>query len=165
MLNIKTFYNMAYRHGQNLYYQRVNDYHIFTNSQLVVAIKAGTNEKLYNELSEGITHRGNFNPTVMVGITEMFEKTYDTEESNINSVYKADKNYTLMDSDDGKITWFASRLLACISKRYKGGKEFVKNTPTPRHETFRIYYKGDKDLFVAILPVCALNNDGVVFRK
>lgn len=111
---------------------------------------------LYNELSEGITHRGNFNPTVMVGITEMFEKTYDTEESNINSVYKADKNYTLIDSDDGKITWFASRLLACISKRYKGGKEFVKNTPTPRHETFRIYYKGDKGLFVAILPVALL---------
>ena len=143
MLNIKTFYNTAYRHRQNLYYQRVNDYHVFTNSQLVICIKDGTNEKLYNELSEGITRRGNFNPTVMVGITEMFEKTYDTEESNINSIYKADNNYTLMDSDVGKITWFASRLLACISKRYKG----------------------DKDLFVAILPVCAVDNDGVVFRK
>lgn len=97
MLNIKTFYNTAYRYNQNLYYQRVNDYHIFTNSQLVVAIKSGTNEKLYNELSEGITHRGNFNPTVMVGITEMFEKTYDTEESNIDSVYKADKITLLWD--------------------------------------------------------------------
>ena len=66
---------------------------------------------------------------------------------------------------DGKITWFASRLLACISKRYKGGKEVVKNTPTIKHETFRVYYKGDDELFVAILPVCALNNDAVVFRK
>lgn len=70
-----------------------------------------------------------------------------------------------MDSDDGKITWFASRLLACISKRYKGGKEFVKNTPTIKHETFRVYYKGDDDLFVVILPICALGNDGVVYRK
>lgn len=26
-------------------------------------------------------------------------------------------------------------------------------------------YKGDEDLFVVILPVCALDNDGVVFRK
>ena len=103
MLNIKTFYNTAYRHGQQLYYQRVNAYHVFTNSQLVICIKDGTNEKLFNELSESITRRGNFNPTVMVGITEMFEKTYDTEESNINSIYKADKNYTLMDSDDGKL--------------------------------------------------------------
>ena len=64
-----------------------------------------------------------------------------------------------------KITWFASRLLACISKRYKGGKEVVKNTPTIKHETFRVYYKVDDDLFVVILPVCALGNDGVVFRK
>lgn len=61
--------------------------------------------------------------------------------------------------------WFASRLLDCISKRYKGGKEVVKNTPTIKHETFRVYYKGDDDLFVVILPICALGNDGVVFRK
>lgn len=34
-----------------------------------------------------------------------------------------------------------------------------------KHETFRVYYKGDDDLFVVILPICALGNDGVVFRK
>ena len=28
-----------------------------------------------------------------------------------------------------------------------------------------VYYKGDDDLFVVILPICALGNDGVVFRK
>lgn len=32
-------------------------------------------------------------------------------------------------------------------------------------EIFRVYYKGDDDLFVVILPICALGNDGVVFRK
>lgn len=32
-------------------------------------------------------------------------------------------------------------------------------------ETFRVYYKGDEELFVVILPVFALDNDGVVFRK
>ena len=55
--------------------------------------------------------------------------------------------------------------LLVSQKRYKGGKEVVKNTPTIKHETFRVYYKGDEDLFVVILPVCALDNDGVVFRK
>lgn len=55
--------------------------------------------------------------------------------------------------------------LLVSQKRYKGGKEVVKNTTTIKHETFRVYYKGDDELFVAILPVCALNNDGVVFRK
>ena len=81
------------------------------------------------------------------------------------NVFTDGKIMVFIDSDDGKITWFASRLLACISKRYKGGKEVVKNTPTIKHETFRVYYKGDEDLFVVILPVCALDNDGVVFRK
>ena len=30
---------------------------------------------------------------------------------------------------------------------------------------FRIYYKGDKDLFVAILPIHVKDNDGVTYRK
>lgn len=98
-------------------------------------------------------------------IIEKFENTFDNEENNINSIYKNDSRYTIIDSEDGKITWFASRLLTCISKRYKGGKEFVKNTPVGRYENFRIYYKGDKDLFVAILPVHVKDNDGVTYRK
>ena len=44
-------------------------------------------------------------------------------------------------------------------------KEFVKNTPVGRYENFRIYYKGDKDLFVAILPIHVKDNDGVTYRK
>lgn len=44
-------------------------------------------------------------------------------------------------------------------------EEAKKNTPTIKHETFRVYYKGDDDLFVVILPICVLGNDGVVFRK
>lgn len=124
-------------------------------------IKENTNNELCKDIAEGVNRSG-------ISYREYLEKVIETflsSESNINSIYKADKNYTLMDSDDGKITWFANRLLACISKRYKGGKEVVKNTPTIKHETFRVYYKGDDDLFVVILPICALGNDGLCLEN
>lgn len=127
---------------------------------LIIFIKEDTHKELCKVLSDYVNRSGTIDRNYLVEMIETFSKA----ENNINSIYNADKNYTLMDSD-GKITWFASRLLACISKRYKGGKEVVKNTPTIKHETFRVYYKGDDELFVAILPVCSLNNDGVVFRK
>lgn len=161
MLNFKTFIKTVYRNSRYFYQDFVNGYNVFTDGKIMVFIKENTNNELCKDIAEGVNCSG-------ISYREYLEKVIETflsSESNINSIYKADKNYTLMDSDDGKITWFASRLLACISKRYKGGKEVVKNTPTIKHETFRVYYKGDDDLFVVILPICALGNDGVVFRK
>lgn len=166
MLNIKTFYNTVFRHNHILKRYEAKEYYIFTNGQIVVYIKKETNIDLFKELSEISVCEIRFAPSnAMNTIIEKFENTFDNEENNINSIYKNDSRYTIIDSEDGKITWFASRLLACISKRYKGGKEFVKNTPVGRYENFRIYYKGDKDLFVVILPIHVKGNDGVTYRK
>lgn len=161
MLNIKTLIKTVYRGSRYFYHQGVNGYNVFTDAQIIIFIKEDTHKELCKVLSDYVNRSGTIDRNYLVEMIETFSKA----ENNINSIYNANKNYTLMESDDGKITWFASRLLACISKRYKGGKEVVKNTPTIKHETFRVYYKGDDELFVAILPVCALNNDGVVFRK
>lgn len=161
MINLKTLIKMVYRGGRYFLSSRLNGYHVFTDAQIMIFIKEDTNRELCKDLAECVNRSGTFNREYLEKIIE----TFSSSENNINSIYKADKNYTIIDSEDGKITWFASRLLACISKRYKGGKEFVKNTPTPRHENFRIYYKGDTDLFVIILPVQVRDNDGVTYRK
>lgn len=161
MINLKTLIKTVYRGSRYFYHQGVKGYHIFTDAQIMVFIKEDTNRELCKDLADCVNRSGTFNREYLEKIVE----TFLSSESNINSIYKADKNYTIIDSEDGKITWFASRLLACISKRYKAGKEFVKNTPTPRHENFRIYYKGDTDLFVIILPVQVRDNDGVTYRK
>lgn len=161
MINLKTLIKTVYRGSRYFYHQGVNDYHVFTGAQIMVFIKEDTNRELCKDLAECVNRSGTFNREYLEKIVE----TFLSSENNINSIYKADKNYTIIDSEDGEITWYATRLLACISKRYKGGKEFVKNTPTPRHENFRIYYKGDTDLFVIILPVQVRDNDGVTYRK
>lgn len=161
MINLKTLIKTVYRGRRYFYHQGLNGYHVFTDAQIMIFIKEDTNRELCKDLAECVNRSGTFNREYLEKIIE----TFSSSENNINSIYKADKNYTIIDSEDGKITWFASRLLACISKRYKGGKEFVKNTPTPRHENFRIYYKGDTDLFVIILPVQVRDNDGVTYRK
>lgn len=161
MLNLKTLIKTVYRGSRYFYHQGVNGYHLFTDAQIMIFIKENTHDELIKELTSCVNRKGTINKEYLETVLETFLKS----ENNINSIYKADNNYTLIDSEDGKITWFASRLLACISKRYKGGKEFVKNTPTLKHETFRVYYKGDNDLFVAILPVHVMDNDGVTYRK
>lgn len=161
MLNLKTLIKTVYRGSRYFYHQGVNGYHLFTDAQIMVFIKENTHDELVKELTSCVNRKGIINKEYL----ETVLGTFFSSENNINSVYKSDKNYTLIDSEDGKITCFASRLLACISKRYKAGKEFVKNTPTTRHETFRIYYKGDNDLFVAILPVHVMGNDAVTYRK
>lgn len=161
MLNLKTLIKTVYRGSRYFYHQGVNGYHLFTDAQIMVFIKENTHEELVKELASCVNRKGTINKDYLETVLE----TFLSSENNINSIYKADKNYTLIDSEDGKITWFASRLLACISKRYKVGKEFVKNTPTIKHDNFRVYYKGDNDLFVAILPVHVMGNDGVTYRK
>lgn len=161
MLNLKTLIKTVYRGSRYFYHQGVNRYNVFTDGQIIIFIKENTHNELHKTLSEYVNRSGTIDKSYLEEMIETFLKS----ENNINSVYKADKNYTLIDSENGKITWFASRLLACISKRYKAGKELVKNTPTPRHETFRVYYKGDNELFVAILPVHAMGNDGVTYKK
>lgn len=166
MLNIKTFYNTVFRHNHSLRRYEDNNYYIFTNGQIMVFIKKDKHLELIEDLSEISLCEKMFAPSnSMNTIIEKFENTFDNEENNINSIYKANSSHTIIDSEDGKITWFSNRLLSCISKRYKKGKEFVKNTPFARYENFRIYYKGDKDLFVAVLPLCVRDNDGVTFKK
>lgn len=161
MLNLKTLIKTVYRGSRYFYHQGVNGYNVFTDAQIIIFIKENTHNELCKTLSEYVNRSG----TIDKSYLEEMVETFLSSENNINSVYKADKNYTLIDSEDGKITWFASRLLACFSKRYKDGKEFVKNTPTIKHDNFRVYYKGDNDLFVAILPVHVMDNDGVTYRK
>jgi hypothetical protein len=161
MINLKTLIKTVYRNGRYFYHQGVKDYHLFTDAQIMIFIKENTHDELFKELSNCVNRKG----TINNGYLEKVLETFLDSENNINSIYKADSNYTLIDSEDGKITWFASRLLACISKRYKSEKEFVKNTPTPKHDNFRIYYKGNNDLFVAILPVYKSDNDGVTYKN
>lgn len=161
MLNLKTLIKTVYRGNRYFYHQGVKDYHLFTDAQIMVFIKENTNDELFKELSSCVNRKGTINNEYLETVVETFLRS----ENNINSIYKADNNYTLIESEGEKVTCFASRLLACISKRYKGGKEFVKNTPTIKHDNFRVYYKGDKDLFVAILPVHVMGNDGVTYRK
>lgn len=161
MLNLKTLIKTVYRNGRYFYYQGVKDYHLFTDAQIMIFIKENIHDELFKELSNCVNRKG----TINNGYLEKVLETFLDSENNINSIYKADSNYTLIDSEDGKITWFASRLLACISKRYKSEKEFVKNTPTLKHNNFRIYYKGNNDLFVAILPVYKSDNDGVTYKN
>lgn len=161
MLNIKTLIKTVYRGSRYFYHQGVNGYNVFTDAQIIIFIKEDTHKELCKVLSDYV----NRSRTIDRNYLEEMIETFSKAENNINSIYKADSNYTLIDSEDGKITWFASRLLACISKRYKSEKEFVKNTPTLKHNNFRIYYKGNNDLFVAILPVYKSDNDGVTYKN
>ena len=39
MLNIKTLIKMITKYGKNVYYEEINDYHLFTNNQILVFIK------------------------------------------------------------------------------------------------------------------------------
>lgn len=161
MLNVKTLIKTIYNDSRYFYKQEIEGYHIFTDARIMIFIKEGTNTELYKELSETVNRKGDIDKEYLKEVLE----TFLNGENNINSKYKPDNTFTLIESENGKVTWFSSRLLACISKRYKAGKEFVKNTPTLKHDNFRIYYNGEEDLFVTVLPIHALGNDGVTFRK
>lgn len=46
MLNIKTLIKMITKYGKNVYYEEINDYHLFTNNQILVFIKDGYDKEL-----------------------------------------------------------------------------------------------------------------------
>ena len=107
MLNLKTLIKTVYRGSRYFYHQGVNGYHLFTDAQIMVFIKENTHDELIKELASCVNRKGTINNEYLETVLETFLRS----ENNINSIYKADKNYTLIDSEDGKITWFASRYL------------------------------------------------------
>ena len=63
----------------------------------------------------------------------------------------------MIDSGNNDVTWFSTKYLSCISKRYKGGKEIVSTIPTMYNENYRLYFRGDENIFVVILPIHKVN--------
>ena len=99
MLNLKTLIKTVYRGSRYFYHQGVNGYHLFTDAQIMVFIKENTHEELIKELDSYVNRKGTINNEYLETVVE----TFLSSENNINSAYKADKNYTLIDSEDGKL--------------------------------------------------------------
>jgi len=152
MLNIKTLIKMITKYGKNVYYEEINDYHLFTNNQILVFIKDGYDKDLCKTIHDYVKVNG-FSTIHLKAIIE----TFISREDNINSIYKADNHYTMIDSGNNDVTWFSTKYLSCISKRYKGGKEIVSTIPTMYNENYRLYFRGDENIFVVILPIHKVN--------
>lgn len=61
MLNIKTLIKMITKYGKNVYYEEINDYHLFTNNQILVFIKDGYDKDLCKTIRDYVGYCGNEN--------------------------------------------------------------------------------------------------------
>ena len=63
----------------------------------------------------------------------------------------------MIDSGNNDVTWFSTKYLSCISKRYKGGKEIVSTYQLCTMKIIDCILGGDENIFVVILPIHKVN--------